>query len=219
MAALTPPSKQTSADTASRQKRRHLDKYQGDATGKYTKVRNICEWDRDGDGNMLIFETQTQLLEHEARCGERRKRGEYAAGGVYKRTGGATGVGPENQPRRSSPSWRLAPQSPVAQAAPPAPRPPALAPAAATTSQRQRVPPTADEPAAEDIEPPRPAKESVIDPGRHHLNAVEVLDSKGKFLRWVATTMEGCRRQALQQYRGRLLDQQASRAEPHGGRG
>ncbi len=92
MAAQTPPSKQTSADTASRQKRRHLDKYQEDAAGKYTKVRNmasgralraLCEWDRDSVGNVFVFETEAQLLEHEARCGERRKRGEYPAGG-YK---------------------------------------------------------------------------------------------------------------------------------------
>ncbi len=90
MAAQTPPSKQTSADTASRQKRRHLDKYQEDAAGKYTKVRNmasgralraLCEWDRDSVGNVFVFEAEAQLLEHEARCGERRKRGEYPAGG------------------------------------------------------------------------------------------------------------------------------------------
>ena len=48
-----------------------------------TKVRNICEWDRDSVGNVFAFETEAQLLEHEARCGERRKRGEYPAGG-YK---------------------------------------------------------------------------------------------------------------------------------------
>ena len=81
MATQTSPSKQTSADTASRQKRRHLNKYREDAAGKYTKVRNVCEWDRDSVGNLFAFETEAQLLEHEARCGERRKRGEYPAGG------------------------------------------------------------------------------------------------------------------------------------------
>ena len=55
--------------------RRHL------PDGNYIKAHSICEWDRGADGNVLVFESEAQLVQHEAACGERRKRGEYPVGG------------------------------------------------------------------------------------------------------------------------------------------
>ena len=83
MATRVAPSKQTEVDSTHRQKRRHIAKYQEEA-GKYTKVLNICAWDRDASGQLKMFESEKAVLEHEASCGERRKQGEYPAGGYAK---------------------------------------------------------------------------------------------------------------------------------------
>ena len=85
MAARVAPSKQAEVDSTNRQKRRHLAKYQEKA-GKYTKMLNICAWDRDASGQLKVFESEKEVLEHEAGSGERRKQGEYPAGGYKQLT-------------------------------------------------------------------------------------------------------------------------------------
>ena len=82
MATRVAPSKQTEADSMMRQKRRHLAKYTKGAP--YTKVLSICAWDRDESGQLKVFQSEEAVLEHEAGCGERRKNGEYPAGGYAK---------------------------------------------------------------------------------------------------------------------------------------
>ncbi len=84
VASRTPPSKATCVDTASRQQRRHLAKYEKGAAGHYEKVRNVCTWDLDETGRVMVFASRAQLLEHEAHCGARRKRGEYPPGGYQR---------------------------------------------------------------------------------------------------------------------------------------
>ena len=83
MASRAPPSHERATKTKDTQRRRHLSKYQQEA-GKYTKVLNICAWDRDESGQLKVFESETAVLEHEASCGERRKQGEWPKGGYTK---------------------------------------------------------------------------------------------------------------------------------------
>ena len=44
---------------------------------------------------------------------------------------------------------------------------------------------------AEDTEAARPPKESAVDPNLRHVDAVEVLDARGRFLHWAPLTAEG----------------------------
>ena len=63
----------------SRKKRRHLARYTKQAP--YMKIISICSWDRDESGKLKVFESENAIIQHETSCGERRRRGEYPAGG------------------------------------------------------------------------------------------------------------------------------------------
>ena len=69
-------------------------------------------------------------------------------------------------------------------------------------------------PPAEVIEAPRPSKESAIDPALRHLDAVEVLDANGDFLRWAPLTMAGLCGHPLPP-RGKLCNNNAGDCPTH----
>ena len=69
-------------------------------------------------------------------------------------------------------------------------------------------------PPAEVIEAPRPSKESAIDPALRRIDAVEVLDANGDFLRWAPLTMAGLCGHPLPP-RGKLCNNNAGGCPTH----
>ena len=62
-----------------RREREAKKKYEQNASGAYSKVRAVCDWDFASDGNLKEFDSVRTFLEHEEACHERRRRGEHPA--------------------------------------------------------------------------------------------------------------------------------------------